>query len=158
MRIDWTVQLVDQLEWHWQGHLRPKLEGLTDEEYFWEPAPGAWNVRPRGTSSAPVQAGSGEFTIDFAFPEPDPAAGHHYRVAARAHHRRQGGRGERTEIWTDRCGRWCSSVQPADGHDLDGGHDGRGRTPHRIRRRLEFMVTSTDGSYDFHVTTELARG
>jgi len=72
MGIDWTSQLVDQLEWHWRAHLRPKLDGLTDDEYFWEPAPGAWNVRPRGTSNAPVQAGSGEFTIDFAFPEPDP--------------------------------------------------------------------------------------
>jgi len=72
MAIDWTLQLSEQLEWHWQGHVRPRLAGLTDDEYFWEPAPGAWNVRPRGTSSAPVQAGSGAFTIDFAFPEPDP--------------------------------------------------------------------------------------
>jgi hypothetical protein len=72
MAIDWTSQLSEQLEWHWQGHLRPRLDGLTDEEYFWEPAPGAWNVRRRGTSTAPVQAGSGELTIDFAFPEPDP--------------------------------------------------------------------------------------
>jgi hypothetical protein len=72
MGIDWTRLLVDQLEWHWQGHLRPRLDGLTDDEYFWEPAPEMWSVRPRGTSSAPVQAGSGEFTIDFAFPEPTP--------------------------------------------------------------------------------------
>jgi hypothetical protein len=72
MGIDWTRELVEQLEWHWQGHVRPRLDGLTDDEYFWEPAPGAWNVRPRGTSTAPVQAGSGEFTIDFAFPEPVP--------------------------------------------------------------------------------------
>jgi hypothetical protein len=72
MTIDWTAQLVEQLEWHWRGHVRPKLDGLTDDEYFWEPAPGAWSVRPRGTSSAPVQAGSGDFTVDFAFPEPDP--------------------------------------------------------------------------------------
>ncbi|GAA1317808.1 DinB family protein [Pseudonocardia xinjiangensis] len=78
MGIDWTTQLVDQLEWHWQGLVRPKLDGLTDEEYFWEPAAGSqessssWSVRPRGTSGAPVQAGSGEFTIDFAFPPPEP--------------------------------------------------------------------------------------
>ncbi len=70
--MDWTEQLVQQLEWHWRGQLRPRLDGLTDEEYFWEPAPGAWNVRPRGTSTAPVQGGSGAFTIDFAFPEPEP--------------------------------------------------------------------------------------
>jgi DinB superfamily len=72
MGIYWTSQLVEQLEWHWQGHVRPRLSGLTDHEYFWEPAPHTWSVRPRGASNAPVQAGSGDFTIDFAFPEPDP--------------------------------------------------------------------------------------
>jgi hypothetical protein len=71
-RIDWNAQLVDQLDWHWKRQLRPRLDGLTDEEYRWEPVPGAWNVRPRGTSTAPIAAGSGEFTIDFAMPEPDP--------------------------------------------------------------------------------------
>lgn len=70
--MNWTEHLVDQLEFHWTGQLRPRLAGLTDEEYFWEPAPGAWSVRPRGTSHAAVQAGIGAFTVDFAFPEPDP--------------------------------------------------------------------------------------
>jgi hypothetical protein len=71
MDIDWNSQLVDQVDWHWHVQLRPRLEGLTDREYFWEPVPG-WNVRPRGESSAPIPAGSGDFTIDFAMPEPDP--------------------------------------------------------------------------------------
>jgi hypothetical protein len=70
--IDWTAQLLDQLGWHWRGQLRPRLEGLTDDEYLWEPAQPAWNIHPRGASTAPVQAGNGPFTIDFAFPEPDP--------------------------------------------------------------------------------------
>lgn len=70
--VDWPYELGEQLHWHWQQQLRPRLEGLSDEEYFWEPAAGGWSVRPRGTSHAPVQAGSGAFTIDFAFPEPDP--------------------------------------------------------------------------------------
>jgi hypothetical protein len=70
--IDWNGQLLEQLDWHWQHHLRPRLNGLTDEEYFWEPIEGCWNVHPRGGSTAPVQAGSGAFTIDFAFPEPNP--------------------------------------------------------------------------------------
>lgn len=69
----WNGILRDQIDWHWNNHLRPRLAGLTDEEYFWEPAPGSWNVRPRGTGTAPVQAGSGAMTIDFAFPEPEPA-------------------------------------------------------------------------------------
>lgn len=71
--LDLNPLLLDQLEWHWANQLRPRLEGLTDEEYLWEPVPGCWNVRPRGTSTAPVQAGSGAMTVDFAFPEPDPA-------------------------------------------------------------------------------------
>jgi hypothetical protein len=72
MDIDWNSQLAEQLDWHWRAHLRPRLDGLTDEEYLWEPVPGMWNVRPRGTSTAPVTAGSGDFTIDYAWPEPDP--------------------------------------------------------------------------------------
>jgi hypothetical protein len=28
--------------------LRDRLEGLTDDEYFWEPADGCWSVRPTG--------------------------------------------------------------------------------------------------------------
>src|SRR5688500_4798075 len=72
MDIDWNAQLVDQLDWHWRGQLRPRLEGLTDDEYLWEPVTGCWSVRPRGASTAPITAGSGDFTIDFALPEPDP--------------------------------------------------------------------------------------
>lgn len=64
--------LRDQVDWHWVNQARPRLDGLTDEEYFWEPSPDSWNVRPRGAGNAPVHAGSGAVTIDFAFPEPDP--------------------------------------------------------------------------------------
>lgn len=32
-----------------------------------------WNVRPRGHGTAPVAAGGGAYTIDFAIPEPEPA-------------------------------------------------------------------------------------
>ena len=70
--IDWTGQLAEQLDLHWRAQLRPRLDGLTDEEYRWEPVAGCWNVRPRGTSTAPMAVGSGDFTIDFALPEPDP--------------------------------------------------------------------------------------
>lgn len=69
----WNELLRDQIGWHWNQHVRPRLADLTDDEYTWEPAPGTWNVRPRGTGTAPVQAGAGAMTIDFAFPEPDPA-------------------------------------------------------------------------------------
>ena len=71
--VDWHGQLFEQLDWHWRTSARPRLDGLTDEEYRWEPVPGCWNVRPRGTSTAPIQAGRGPFTCDFADPEPDPS-------------------------------------------------------------------------------------
>lgn len=72
MTIEWNPTLRDQLEFHWEHQLRLRYDGLTDDEYFWEPAPGCWSVRPRGSSTAPVQAGAGDFTIDFALPEPSP--------------------------------------------------------------------------------------
>jgi hypothetical protein len=68
----WNPLLRDQLEFHWAHQLRPRLAGLSDAEYFWEPAAGAWNVRPRAASTAGVQAGSGALTIDWEFPEPEP--------------------------------------------------------------------------------------
>ena len=67
--VDWTAQLFDQLDWHWTRQLRPRFAGLTDDEYRWEPARPAWNVRPRRTEDEP---GVGPFTVDFAYPEPDP--------------------------------------------------------------------------------------
>ena len=70
--VDWNFQLAEQLDWHWREQLRPRLNGLTDAEYRWEPVPGAWNVRPRGTGTAPIEVGAGEFTLDFALPQPVP--------------------------------------------------------------------------------------
>ncbi|HEY7271988.1 MAG TPA: DinB family protein [Actinoplanes sp.] len=44
--MDWVRALaVDQLGFYWDTHLWPRLQGLTDEEYFWEPVPGAWSLR-----------------------------------------------------------------------------------------------------------------
>lgn len=72
MNIDWNHELLDQLDWHWHNQMRRRLDGLDDAEYFWEPVAGCWNVRRRGAGVAPIEAGSGEYTIDFAMPEPDP--------------------------------------------------------------------------------------
>lgn len=55
-----TAQLADQLEWHWRNQLRPRFDGLTDDEYFWEPVPNCWTLHADGT-------------IDFEFPPPTPA-------------------------------------------------------------------------------------
>lgn len=63
--ISWTAEVLDQIDTHWQERLRPRLEGLTDDEYFWEPVPDCWSVHRRGESKAPMSLGSGEFTWDY---------------------------------------------------------------------------------------------
>lgn len=57
--MTWTTQLADQLDWHWSNALRPRLAGLSDDEYFWEPVAGCWTVHPDGH-------------VDFAYPPPRP--------------------------------------------------------------------------------------
>ncbi len=73
MELIWREQVIEQLDWHWQNQLRPRLAGLTDEEYFWEPVPDCWSVRPRGTSTTPMAFGTGDFTFDFAPGDAQPA-------------------------------------------------------------------------------------
>lgn len=70
--MDCNRELREQLTFHWEHFLRPRMEGLTDDEYFWEPVEGTWSVRPRGSAATPPGAGGGDLVIDFAFPEPDP--------------------------------------------------------------------------------------
>ena len=55
--------LISQLEFYWDVHLRPRLDGLTDAEYLWEPAKPSWTVHPDAT---------GKIVIDTEDPVPDP--------------------------------------------------------------------------------------
>lgn len=72
MNINWTQELTDQLDWHWGKQLRPRLAGLTDEEYFWEPVDNCWSIRSRGQGRAALSVGGGDLVMDYAFPEPSP--------------------------------------------------------------------------------------
>jgi hypothetical protein len=67
---DLSAHLADQLDWHWRHQLRPRLDGLTDDEYFWEPVPDCWTVHLDGG-------------IDFAFapPQPEPFTTISWRMA-----------------------------------------------------------------------------
>ena len=63
VELDSGRLLVGQLEFYWDVHLRPRLEGLGDEEYFWEPVEGCWSLR---------RAGDGRWRLDHG-PEREPA-------------------------------------------------------------------------------------
>ncbi|WP_144790692.1 DinB family protein [Kocuria palustris] len=70
-----TAAAVEQLEWHWQNLLRPRLEGLTDDELFWDPTPDgrpAWTVHPADEQRTTHQAGAGALVIDFDLVEGQP--------------------------------------------------------------------------------------
>lgn len=54
-----TELLADQLDFHWEHQLRPRLQGLSDDEYFWQPVPHCWTVHPDGG-------------VDFSYPPPQP--------------------------------------------------------------------------------------
>ncbi|HZD05081.1 MAG TPA: DinB family protein, partial [Longimicrobiales bacterium] len=71
--VDWRAQLIDQLDWHWQNQLRPRLDGLTDDEYLWEPVQGCWSIRPRGEAVSADPRGAGDYVIDWEHPAPDPS-------------------------------------------------------------------------------------
>lgn len=61
--MNWTDDLLFQLDFYWDHMLMPRLEGLTDEEYLWEPVEGCWSIRPQ-------EDGTG--MIDWSFPPPEP--------------------------------------------------------------------------------------
>ncbi|GMA32116.1 DinB family protein [Litorihabitans aurantiacus] len=71
--LDWTSLLLTQLTWHWDAQLRPRLEGLTDEEYHWRPAADSWSLVREGEGDAPMAVGAGEWKLEFGIPEPEPA-------------------------------------------------------------------------------------
>lgn len=73
MGVDWPDLTIDQLDWHWNNQLRPRLAGLSDDEYHWEPAPDCWRICPVDTPTSVALWGSGPFRMEQAEGDPDPA-------------------------------------------------------------------------------------
>jgi len=61
--IAWNHELRDQMEFAWKVQFLPRLEGLGDIEYLWEPVDGCWSIRPDE---------AGWWRLDRASPEPTP--------------------------------------------------------------------------------------
>jgi uncharacterized damage-inducible protein DinB len=61
--VDVKRELVDLSNQVWQ-RTRARIDGLSDEEYLWEPAPGCWTVRQRD---------DGTWKADWPLPPPEPA-------------------------------------------------------------------------------------
>ena len=70
-----TSAAVEQLQWHWQNLLRPRLEGPTDEELLCDPTGDdqqAWTVHSADEQRTAHQAGAGDLVIDFDLVEGQP--------------------------------------------------------------------------------------
>lgn len=55
--------------------MTPGLDGLTDEEYLWEPVEGCWSVRRRSEIVNAVDEtwGDDEWGLDIVYPDPQPS-------------------------------------------------------------------------------------
>lgn len=71
LRTDRVGLLLDQLATSAEMS-RERLAGLTDQEYLWEPVPGAWSVRRRGETTTSHPRGPGEWVLEVERPEPVP--------------------------------------------------------------------------------------
>jgi DinB superfamily len=72
LRTDRLGLLLDQLDSS-REFSQARLEGLSDEEYLWEPVPGSWSIRRRDQALTARAFGRGEWLLDRDSPEPDPA-------------------------------------------------------------------------------------
>lgn len=63
IRTDRVGVLVDQLT-DSKDLSAVRLEGLTADEYSWEPYRGMWSIRRRGEATTPGAFGSGEWVLD----------------------------------------------------------------------------------------------
>lgn len=63
MTFSWNAALRDQLGFAWEYQFLPRIQGLTDAEFRWEPVANCWTVPP-GAEDRWVQ--------DLAHPEPAP--------------------------------------------------------------------------------------
>ncbi|ALG13911.1 DinB family protein [Kibdelosporangium phytohabitans] len=61
--MNWRDQLLEQLEFYWDHSLWPRVRGLTDEEYLWEPVGDMWSIREKP---------DGTFAIDWQLHPPEP--------------------------------------------------------------------------------------
>ena len=69
-RAEVFLELMHRIE---DFSLERACAGLTDEEFYWEPAPSSWSIRRRDECRTATPFGEGDWVVDFEVPEPTPA-------------------------------------------------------------------------------------
>lgn len=52
--VDWKNELIDQLDFAWEYHFLHRMQGMTDEEYLWEPVADIWTVHSGENGGEPM--------------------------------------------------------------------------------------------------------
>src|SRR5829696_7096679 len=104
--VETKRELVDLSDEVWR-RTRARVQGLSDEEYFWEPVSGCWTIRQRG---------DGTWVADWPLPRPEPEP--FTTIAWRLWHLIDMYGEERAPRWLD---------VPAQGEPI--GHDDRAGAP-----------------------------
>jgi len=63
MTVSWNDALLSQIEFAWSHQFLPRMAGLTDDEYLWEPVAGCWSVR---------EEDDGTWRQEIVYPDPTP--------------------------------------------------------------------------------------
>jgi hypothetical protein len=159
IRTDRVGLLVEQLSESMEFS-RDRMEGLTDEEYLWEPVPDMWSVRPRAAIATTHAYGPGEWQLDNERIDPF-SPGPPTTIAWRLNHLLSGleGRWEWTfgsrsihpndvvdfsphasvalEALWEVVGRWVAGVESLTDPELD--TPGYGQYPHGLDPELPFV-------------------
>lgn len=72
IRVDRKGLLIDQLSSSAELS-QERLEGLTDEEYLWEPVEGMWSIRKKADAKTSHAYGKGVWVLDLERGGPSPA-------------------------------------------------------------------------------------
>ena len=135
-----------------------RVDGLTDDEYLWEPVPGCWSVRPRAQNQTKQARGRGDWVIELERPEPDPPpfttiAWRMCHVASGLLMRADYTTGAKRMVWDDyevpstaeggiasfigAANTWSAVLTGTTDADLD--QIGRSQTPSGLDRTLPFL-------------------
>jgi hypothetical protein len=99
IRTDRLGLLLDQFDTS-LDIARSRMEGMTDEEYLWEPETGAWSLRHRSEARTKTPYGAGEWVMDWEEPEPEIVPVH--TIAWRMGHLVNGFQGRWVWTWGER--------------------------------------------------------
>jgi hypothetical protein len=131
--VDTSAGLLRRQLSHAFAASRWQVEGLTDDEYFWEPHPGCWSVRRRAPSVSATSTGVGEWIVEWSPAENVATTTIAWRLVHLA-------------AWTDVYRDWTFGAATRSFDDLDVPHDAA--TAVQLLHRVQDEYSAAVGRLD----------